>query len=172
MRIPRPDPLPEVEGVPTTIRSGRNGSASPSGSGLNREVRAGEGWFPAAQRFVLRQAWLLSVLAIALLIGQLPMLLSACCAPAGATGLGTVWFVNDFAQYESAIRQGAEQSGWLIHDPFTAEPHQPTLMFPLYVGIGKLAAAVHVPAMGLEQVIEVLARALLVLALWRFCSAF
>jgi hypothetical protein len=119
-----------------------------------------------------RQGWLLGVVAIALLIGQLPMVLAACCAPAGATGLGTVWFVNDFAQYESAMRQGAEQSGWLIHDPFTAEPHQPTLMFPLYVGIGKLAAALHVPAMSLEQVVEVLARLLLVLTLWRFCRAF
>jgi hypothetical protein len=118
------------------------------------------------------QGWILGVLGIALLIGQLPMLLSACCAPADATGLGTVWFVNDFAQYESAMRQGAEQSGWLIHDAFTAEPHQPTLMFPLYVGIGKLAAAVNVPAIGLEHIVEVLARVLLVLALWRFCCAF
>src|SRR5216684_1893427 len=123
-------------------------------------------------RFVRRRAWLLSVLAIALLIGQLPMFLAACCAPPGATGLGTVWFVHDFAQYESAMRQGAEQSGWLIHDPFTAEAHQPTLMFPLYVGIGKLGATLHVPAVSLEQIIEVLARTLLVLSLWRFCRAF
>jgi hypothetical protein len=126
----------------------------------------------AARSFVRRNAWLLSVLAMALLIGQLPLVLAACCAPAGATGLGTVWFVNDFAQYESAMRQGAEQPGWLIHDPFTAEAHQPTLMFPLYVGIGKLAAAMHVPPISLERVVEVLARALLVLALWRFCCAF
>ena len=48
-------------------------------------------------------------------------MLALCCAPPGATGLGTAWFVNDFAQYESAMRQGAEQSGWLVHDPFTAE---------------------------------------------------
>src|SRR2546421_5208388 len=121
-----------------------------------------------AARFVRRNAWLFSVLAMALLIGQLPMILSACCAPAGATGLGTVWFVNDFAQYESAMRQGATQASWLIQDPFTAEPHQPTLMFPLYVGIGKLAAALHVPPDGLERLTEVVARALLVLALWRF----
>src|SRR5207245_6894313 len=94
----------------------------------------------------LMRVWLISVLAIALLLGELPVMLAACCAPQGATGLGTVWFVNDFAQYESAMRQGAEQSGWLVHDPFTAEAHQPTLMFPLYVGIGKLAATLHVPA--------------------------
>src|SRR6266851_2834883 len=124
------------------------------------------------QAWLRRRAWLLSALAIALFIGQLPMLLAACCAPEGATGLGTVWFVNDFAQYESAMRQGAEQSGWLNHDPFTAEPHQPTLIFPLYVGIGKLAATLHVPAASLEQLVAIAARILLVLSLWRFCRAF
>src|SRR2546421_13110288 len=107
-----------------------------------------------AARFVRRNAWLFSVLAMALLIGQLPVILAACCAPQGATGLGTVWFVNDFAQYESAMRQGAEQSGWLIHDPFTAEPHPAAFMFPLYVGVGKLAATLHVSATALERVLE------------------
>jgi len=176
---PHHDPLPaRGEGVPLTSLIGlglsaRSGevTASPL-EARGREERAGEGWSTGALRFARRNAWLVSAMAVALLIGQLPMLLAACCAPAGATGLGTVWFVNDFAQYESAMRQGAEQSGWLIHDPFTAEPHQPTLMFPLYVGIGKLAATVHLPAASLEQFIAVLARVLLVLALWRFCRAF
>jgi hypothetical protein len=45
-------------------------------------------------------------------------------------------------------------------------------MFPLYVGIGKLAGALHIPAIELERIVDVLARVLLVLALWRFCSAF
>src|SRR2546423_10589289 len=124
-----------------------------------------------AARFVRRNAWLLSVLAMAVLIGQLPMVLAACCAPPGATGLGTVWFVNDFAQYESAMRQGADQPGWLIHDSFTAEPHQPTLMFPLYVGIGKLATALQMPAISLEQIVELLARLLFVVTLWRVFPA-
>ena len=98
MRTPHPDPLPEVEGVPTTFPEARDASACPSGR--DREERAGEGWVQAtpregwvqaAQRFVGRRAWLFSVLAIALLVGQLPSLLAMCCAPAGATGLGTVW---------------------------------------------------------------------------------
>src|SRR5205823_10828823 len=78
---------------------------------------------------------LVALLVAALLVSELPRLLAACCAPAGATGLGTAWFVNDFAQYESAMRQGAEQAGWLVRDPFTTEPHAPTFMFPLYVAI-------------------------------------
>ena len=70
------------------------------------------------------------------------------------------------------MRQGAEQSGWLVHDPFTAEPHQAAFMFPLYVGVGKLAATLHAPAMTVEHGLEILARVVLVLALWRFCRAF
>jgi hypothetical protein len=126
----------------------------------------------AAWTALRRHAWLAAVLGIALLIGELPHLLSACCAPPGATGLGTAWFVNDFAQYESAMRQGAEQPGWLVHDPFTAEPHQPAFMFPLYVGMGKLTAMLDLPAQVVEHGVEIVARALLVLALWRFCRGF
>lgn len=119
-----------------------------------------------------RSLWLVAVIAVVVLIGEVPHAVAACCAPGDATGFGTAWFVNDFAQYESAMRQGAEQSGWLVHDPFTAEPHPDTFMFPLYVGIGKVAATVHVPALWLEQLTEIIARGLLVVALWRFCRAF
>jgi hypothetical protein len=121
---------------------------------------------------VLRHRWLLCALGLALLIGQLPLLLSACCTPAGSSGLGTAWFVNDYSQYESAMRQGAAQPGWQIHDTFTAEPHQAVLMFPLYVGLGKLGAAIQLPASLLEHILELLARGVLVLALWRFVRAF
>jgi hypothetical protein len=138
-----------------------------------RDLNPGTRGHPQGRmNFRRRNGWLLAVIAIALLVGELPHVLAACCAPAGATGFGTAWFVNDFAQYESAMRQGAEQSGWLVHDPFTAEAHPDTFMFPLYVGIGKLAATLHLPAIWLEQLTEIIARVLLVLALWRFCRAF
>ena len=127
---------------------------------------------PAGPRRRRNPTMLAAVVAVALVVSELPRLLAACCAPPGATGLGTAWFVNDFAQYESAMRQGAEQAGWLIRDPFTAEPHAPTFMFPLYVGIGKLAATLQLSAATLEHGLEVVARVLLVLALWRFCQAF
>jgi hypothetical protein len=122
--------------------------------------------------WVRSHLWLLAVVALVVLAGELPHVLAACCAPAGATGFGTAWFVNDFAQYESAMRQGSEQSGWLVHDPFTAEPHPDAFMFPLYVGIGKLAATANLPALWLEQLAEIAARILLVLAVWRFSRAF
>lgn len=116
--------------------------------------------------------WALAWGALAVGISLLPVALSACCAPADRSGLGSVWFVNDFAQYESAMRQGAQRADWLVQDPFTAEPHAPAFMFPLYVGIGKLAAALAVPALPLERLVELIARALFVMALWRFSKRF
>src|ERR1051325_9623769 len=107
---------------------------------------------------------------LAVLLGELPHALAACCAPAGATGLGTAWFVNDFSQYEYAMRQGAEQpdwfnlGSWLVHDPFTAEPNPAAFMFPLYVGMGKLSAMLQLRPAAIEQLVEVAARVLLVLA--------
>ncbi|MBV8717112.1 MAG: hypothetical protein JOZ65_18780, partial [Chloroflexi bacterium] len=52
--------------------------------------------------WVRSHLWLLAVIALVVLIGEVPHVLAACCAPHGATGFGTAWFVNDFAQYESA----------------------------------------------------------------------
>ena len=128
------------------------------------------------ERVRARHGWLIGMLALALLSGALPHVLAACCAPPRATGFGTAWFVNDFAQYEYAIREGAEQpslfSGWLLHDPFTSEPNPAAFMFPLYTVVGKLSGAFHIPAMALEQMVDILARVVLVLALWRFCRMF
>ena len=59
--------------------------------------------------------------------------------PEGLTGFGTVMFVNDFAQYEAAMNHGLRTSEWLLVDHFTPEPHRPSLMFPLYVALGRLA---------------------------------
>jgi hypothetical protein len=126
----------------------------------------------ASASVVLGHRWVLAVALAATLLGELPLVLSACCAPPDATGLGTVWFINDFAQYESAMRQGAAQSGWLVYDAFSAEPHQPALMFPVYVALGKLAAASHVPATVLERLAEAVARISVVLAIWHFARTF
>jgi hypothetical protein len=152
-------------GVAGVSARGRGAGAVTQVGGLARAA----GWSLSWPR---APTWLTATLVAALLIGELPLLLATCCAPPQATGLGTVWFINDFAQYEAAMRQGAEQSSWLVIDVFTAEPHQPAFMFPLYVGLGKLSALTHLPAQSLERFTEVLARGLLVVALWHFCHVF
>ena len=116
--------------------------------------------------------WALAWLALAFALSQLPVLLSACCAPSGLSGLGTVWFVNDFAQYELAMREGARTASWLVRDAFTQEPNQPAFMFPLYVALGKLSALTGLPAMALLRALDALAKLAFLAALWRFCQLF
>ncbi|MBI4495139.1 MAG: hypothetical protein HY690_20380 [Chloroflexi bacterium] len=102
---------------------------------------------------------------IGLLLAELPLALAWCCGPRGLAGLGTFWFINDFAQYEAAMDQGARAAGWLIYDRFTPEVHQPALMFPLYVALGKLAAGSGLPLEVVYRGAEVAARAALVWSL-------
>lgn len=115
-------------------------------------------------------------LLLALLASFAPLALAACCAPPGAAGLGSFWFVNDYAQYEAAVRQGALEPGWLVVDRFTAEPHPPALMFPLYVLLGRTAALLGLagPA-GLAAALrtaEALGRLAFLVALAGFVRAF
>lgn len=116
--------------------------------------------------------WLVAALVLATVFSLGPHILAACCAPEGKTGLGTVWFVNDYAQYESAMAQGAANPGWTIEDRFTAEPHQPAFMFSIYVAIGKLAALLGLQPSALERPLALAAVLLYTLALWRFTHTF
>jgi hypothetical protein len=87
-----------------------------------------------------------------------PHLLATLAPPPGRDGFGTIMFVNDFAQYEAAMSEGAQSPSWLVHDHFSPEAHEPALMFPLYVGIGKLASAAGIPALAVYRLIEALGR--------------
>jgi hypothetical protein len=111
----------------------------------------------------------LVLLALAgLILAETPLFLAWCCGPSDLAGLGTFWFVNDFAQYESAMDQGARTSAWLITNRFTPEVHHPAMMFGLYVALGKLAAVIGVPITVVYRLAEVAARAIFVFALAAF----
>ena len=107
----------------------------------------------------------LSVVVLVVALATAPYLVAACCAPAGSAGLGTFWFVNDFAQYEAALFQGYRGGPWHLADHFTTESHRPTLMYPLYVGLGRAAALLGVEPMEAYRAAEALSRAALVAAL-------
>ena len=80
--------------------------------------------------------------------------------------------MRDFSQYEAAMREGASQSGWLIHDHFSAEPHAAALMYPLYVGAGKLAALLGVPNSSVFVALEWLGRLAVLGAVYAFAAEF
>jgi len=90
-----------------------------------------------------------------------PLALERTAGPADLVHVGT--YVNgvDFSVYLAAMHEGARSASWLIHDHFTAEPNHPVLMFPLYVAIGKLAAALGRDVLEVYGVVELAMRLML-----------
>lgn len=112
-----------------------------------------------------------AALALVLLCG-LPYLLAAVFGPKDLERIGTFWFMRDFSQYQAAMREGASQAGWLIHDHFSAEAHTPALMYPLYVAAGKLAALLHVSDLAIFTALEWLGRLAVLGAVYAFSATF
>jgi hypothetical protein len=70
---------------------------------------------------------------------EVPYLLAYSQAAEGHVFVGMLWTPQDFAQYGAAMREGAASTSWLVHDHLSGEPHEPVLMYALYVALGKLA---------------------------------
>ncbi len=116
--------------------------------------------------------WLAAIGALLLVLLAVPYATWLVLGPRDLVHIGSFWYPGDFPVYLAAMDQGARSPSWLIHDRFTPEPHQPVFMFPLYVGIGKLAALLHVPPLAVYYVGEVLGRVALLAALYLFAAAF
>src|SRR5205085_6344881 len=86
--------------------------------------------------------------------------------------VGTYLYVQDFTYYLAAMREGASGTSWLVHNHFSAEPHAPAFMFPLYVGMGKLASAMGLSLLGVYGVVELLGRIALAVGLYVFLASF
>jgi hypothetical protein len=118
------------------------------------------------------RTWFVVVAAAMVVLSAVPYVVSAAFGPPDLERVGTFWFIKDFTQYQAAMREGARQSGWLIHDHFSAEPHQAAFIYPLYVGAGKLAATLHLDAQVLFGALEWLGRLSLLGALYLFVATF
>ncbi|MGI9148899.1 MAG: hypothetical protein ACR2IK_20510 [Chloroflexota bacterium] len=116
--------------------------------------------------------WLCVVATAAAGLCGLPYLASAVFGPVELQRIGTFWFVRDFSQYQAAMREGARQSGWLIHDHFSAEPHAAALVYPLYVAAGKLSALLGLNGQTVFVALEWIGRAAVVAAAYAFSSTF
>lgn len=81
----------------------------------------------------------LAILAlIGLLWANLPYLVGVLAADQAHLFSGFVIFEQDGFSYLADMRQGMEGE-WLFHLPFTTEAHQPALLFPVYILLGKFA---------------------------------
>src|SRR6266508_5507769 len=102
---------------------------------------------PAVVRAHPDAPWLAGTAGVLLVLCGLPYVVSAWFGPSDLQRIGTFWFVRDFSQYQAAMREGAAQAGWLIHDHFSPEPHQAAFIYPLYTAAGKVASALHIDAL-------------------------
>jgi hypothetical protein len=116
--------------------------------------------------------WLAAVGAVLLALLAVPYVVWLVWGPRDLVHIGSFWYPGDFPVYLAAMDQGARSGSWLIHDRFTPEPHQPIFMFPVYVGIGKLAALLHVAPMLVYYVGEIVSRIGLLMALYLYAAAF
>src|SRR5579859_7402585 len=117
-------------------------------------------------------SWLLGASAALILLCSLPYALATWFGPSDLEHIGTFWFMRDFSQYQAAMREGASQAGWLIHDHFSAEAHTPALMYPLYVAAGKFASAAHVSDLLVFTALEWLGRLAVLAAVYAFAATF
>jgi hypothetical protein len=115
--------------------------------------------------------WLGLVTLVTLLLVEIPYLLAYSQESNGWLFTGMLWSAFDFAQYAAAMREGAASASWLIHDHLTGEPHAAVFMYPLYVGLGKLAALIGLDFQIAYHLAEVVARATLLVAIYRFAAA-
>lgn len=116
--------------------------------------------------------WLVGAAAVLILLCGLPYVLAVLFGPKDLERIGTFWFMRDFSQYQAAMREGASQAGWLIHDHFSAEAHTPALMYPLYVAAGKFAALLHVSDLAIFTALEWLGRVAVLCACYAFAATF
>jgi hypothetical protein len=114
--------------------------------------------------------WLAVVALATLLLVEIPYVLAYAQAARAFTFAGMIWSPQDFSQYAAAMREGASTSSWLIHDHLTSERHAPTFMYPLYVGLGKLAHLLGLDLQIAYRMAELAARAVLLIAIYRFCG--
>src|SRR5437660_12278379 len=112
--------------------------------------------------------WLGAMTLFVLGLTLIPPTVERLFGPVDRVHLGTYWWSGDFTQYLAAMRDGASSPSWLIEDHFSAESHEPILMYPLYVALGKIATASGLPIMTLYAACELLMRLMLPIALYLF----
>jgi hypothetical protein len=115
--------------------------------------------------------WLAMVVVATVVLTEIPFLLAYGQEACGFAFTGMLWSPHDFAQYAAAMRDGAASSSWLIHDRLTAEPHRPVLMYPFYVGLGKLAAMLRLDFQLAFHAAALAARSVLLIVIYVFTAA-
>ncbi len=126
-----------------------------------------EGMVPTKQE----RYWVLACAAILLLLYGIPALWAFLCPPEGFQLYRAWTYGEDYAVYRSAMAQGYA-GDWLILNRFTPEPHDPVLLYPVYVLLGHAARLLPLPLEVPYLITSALGAACLALALYVFAAAF
>jgi hypothetical protein len=116
--------------------------------------------------------WAITIAAGVFLLLLIPPTMGRLFGPTDRIHLGTYWYSTDYSTYLSAMREGAASPSWLVHSHFTPEAHNPAFMFPLYVGMGKLAHAFAMPIESAFPIAEWVARIVLMGSMYLFVASF
>ena len=81
--------------------------------------------------------WLLGAAGVLIVLCGLPYVVSAWFGPADLERRARSGSCATSASTRRRCAKARQQSGWLIHDHFSAEPHPPAFVYPLYVGAGQ-----------------------------------
>ena len=125
-------------GAHVAVVPARTSLAAPTADSLGQSVSAPR-ISARLSTAIANVRWPLTLMLVLAALIEVPFRFAVSHAAAGFHFGGMFWGVNDTSQYYSAMRQGVASTSWLIYDRFTQEPHAPALLYPLYVGLGKLA---------------------------------
>lgn len=106
----------------------------------------------------------------AVTFSTLPYLLAWWLTPPGYVFSGVLANPIDAFSYLAKIREAAE-GAWLLHLPYTAEPHRGALVYPQYVALGKLVAVTGIPSIAAYQGARILGGLLLLGVSYRLLAS-
>ncbi len=79
--------------------------------------------------------------------------------------------IEDLSTYLAKMQQGAHGE-WLMHLPYTAQPHAGTLFYLIYILLGKVTGALGLPMIAGFHIARLIAAAALMLVTYRFIAEF
>jgi hypothetical protein len=115
--------------------------------------------------------WALRWAAITVALALLPYLLAWLLTPGDGRYTGLLINHLDGESYYAKMQQGA-RGDWRFHLPFTPEPHEGVLVYTLYLALGHLAAALHLPIPWVYHLARAAAGLFMLLVAYRFIAHF
>src|SRR3990167_8286746 len=104
---------------------------------------------------------------IILSLNLTPLILQTIHAPPGRTFVLIHNNAQDFFFYQSLMNEGANGQ-WLTTDPYSSEPHKPSIIFSYFLWFGKIAHILNLPYAIAYHLVRILLSVLFLLSTFYF----